>query len=148
MSSLNTEDAVAGAHHNTALAETVPEKHEREGSDLTDDDDFPTEEEMKTLRRIPDKIPWKAFPIAFVELCERFSYYGTTVVCEWLFGINYDTNLFYYFVRSEAYWSCFFFSHEFPPTTASSWVEDWCWPQWTVWRSQPWSTGLYWSGYL
>lgn len=82
MSGLNTEDAVVGAHHNSALAEAVPEKHDREGSDLTDDDDFPTEDEMKTLRRVPDKIPWKAFPIAFVELCERFSYYGTTVVCE------------------------------------------------------------------
>lgn len=82
MSGLNTEDAVAGTHHDLALTETVPEKHDREGSDLTDDDDFPTEDEMKTLRRVPDKVPWKAFPIAFVELCERFSYYGTTVVCE------------------------------------------------------------------
>lgn len=82
MSGLNTEDAVLGAHHDMALAESVPEKHNHDGSELSDEDTFPTEEEMKTLRRIPDKIPWKAFPIAFVELCERFSYYGTTVVCE------------------------------------------------------------------
>lgn len=81
MSDPNT-DAVVGTHHDTALAETIPEKHDHDGSDLSFDDDYPTEDDMKSLRRIPDKIPWKAFPIAFVELCERFSYYGTTVVCE------------------------------------------------------------------
>jgi POT family proton-dependent oligopeptide transporter len=36
---------------------------------------------LHTLRRVPDVVPWKAFALAFVELCERFSYYGTTVVC-------------------------------------------------------------------
>lgn len=41
----------------------------------------PTEQELDTLRRIPDRIPWICFTIAFVELCERFAYYGTTVVC-------------------------------------------------------------------
>ncbi|OJD12921.1 hypothetical protein AJ78_06548 [Emergomyces pasteurianus Ep9510] len=40
----------------------------------------PTLEEMQSLRRIPGKIPWISFSIAFVELCERFSYYGTIVV--------------------------------------------------------------------
>ncbi|KKZ64471.1 POT family proton-dependent oligopeptide transporter [[Emmonsia] crescens] len=40
----------------------------------------PTLEELTSLRRIPGKIPWIAFSIAFVELCERFSYYGTTIV--------------------------------------------------------------------
>ncbi|EEQ89342.1 hypothetical protein RJZ56_005474 [Blastomyces dermatitidis] len=40
----------------------------------------PTPDEIETLRRVPDKIPWLAFSIAFVELCERFSYYGTIVV--------------------------------------------------------------------
>ncbi|KAF2013588.1 MFS peptide transporter-like protein Ptr2 [Aaosphaeria arxii CBS 175.79] len=43
-------------------------------------DDFPTEEEMRTLPHVPQKIPWKIFTIAFVELCERMSYYGTIVV--------------------------------------------------------------------
>lgn len=42
---------------------------------------YPTEEELRTLRRVSDKIPWTAFTVAFVELCERFSYYGTTAVC-------------------------------------------------------------------
>jgi POT family proton-dependent oligopeptide transporter len=47
---------------------------------LSDRDDFPTEEEMRTLRRVPQHIPWKIFTIAFVELCERMSYYGTIVL--------------------------------------------------------------------
>jgi proton-dependent oligopeptide transporter, POT family len=42
--------------------------------------DAPTEEEMHTLRHVSDKVPWDAFTIAFIELCERFSYYGTTAV--------------------------------------------------------------------
>lgn len=45
---------------------------------------YPTEEEEHTLRRVSDKLPWTAYTIAFVELCERFSYYGTTVVCMFL----------------------------------------------------------------
>ncbi|RMZ90734.1 hypothetical protein DV736_g2033, partial [Chaetothyriales sp. CBS 134916] len=47
-------------------------------SDITDVE--PSEEELETLRRVSGKIPWQAFTVAFVELCERFSYYGTTVV--------------------------------------------------------------------
>jgi proton-dependent oligopeptide transporter, POT family len=39
-----------------------------------------TEEDLRSLRRVSGKIPWVAFTIAFVELCERFSYYGTTVL--------------------------------------------------------------------
>jgi POT family proton-dependent oligopeptide transporter len=41
----------------------------------------PTEDELKTLRRVSGKIPWTAFTIAFVELCERFGYYGCQVLC-------------------------------------------------------------------
>jgi hypothetical protein len=40
----------------------------------------PTDEELATLRRIPGRIPWICFTVAFVELCERFAYYGTTAV--------------------------------------------------------------------
>lgn len=43
-------------------------------------EDFPTDEELHTLRRVPDHIPIKAYTIAFVELVERLSYYGTTQV--------------------------------------------------------------------
>ncbi|GAB1315057.1 Peptide transporter ptr2 [Madurella fahalii] len=47
---------------------------------ITADGGSPTEEELHTLRRVPDKIPWNIYTIAFIELCERFSYYGTTAV--------------------------------------------------------------------
>ncbi|KAI4937887.1 hypothetical protein J4E85_000324 [Alternaria conjuncta] len=47
---------------------------------LNEADDFPTEEELATLRRVPARIPWKIFTIAFVELVERMSYYGTVAV--------------------------------------------------------------------
>ncbi|RKF65437.1 Peptide transporter PTR2, partial [Erysiphe neolycopersici] len=40
----------------------------------------PTDEELRSLRRVPENIPWGVYSLAFVELCERFSYYGTTVV--------------------------------------------------------------------
>lgn len=42
----------------------------------------PTAEELKTLPRVSGKIPWTAFTIAFVELCERFGYYGCQVLCK------------------------------------------------------------------
>jgi POT family proton-dependent oligopeptide transporter len=41
---------------------------------------LPTEEELHTLRRVSDKIPAKAFTIAYIELAERLSFYGTTQV--------------------------------------------------------------------
>ncbi|KAG6817992.1 hypothetical protein H0H93_006871 [Arthromyces matolae] len=34
---------------------------------------FPTEEELKTLRRVSDTLPWSSYFIALVELAERFS---------------------------------------------------------------------------
>jgi len=42
--------------------------------------EIPTDEERDTLRRVPDKIPWAAYLIATVELAERFSFYGSSVV--------------------------------------------------------------------
>jgi proton-dependent oligopeptide transporter, POT family len=48
----------------------------------TGDADGVTDEDLINLRRVSGKIPWSAYTIAFVELCERFSYYGTTVVCK------------------------------------------------------------------
>ncbi|KAH9833080.1 POT family-domain-containing protein [Rhodofomes roseus] len=41
---------------------------------------IPTQEDLATLRRVSEKIPFKAYTIAFVELVERLSYYGTTQV--------------------------------------------------------------------
>lgn len=45
-----------------------------------DGDDVPTEEDLRTLRRVSGKIKWSMWTIAFVELCERFSYYGSSVL--------------------------------------------------------------------
>ncbi|KAJ6784948.1 hypothetical protein PWT90_10738 [Aphanocladium album] len=41
---------------------------------------FPTQEEWDTLPRVPGRIPWTAWTVAFVEFVERFSYYGTSAV--------------------------------------------------------------------
>lgn len=49
---------------------TMTPAHEEEHEHISDDD-------LRNLHRISGKIPWVAFTIAFVELCERFSYYGT-----------------------------------------------------------------------
>lgn len=46
----------------------------------------PTEAELhgpNQLRRIGAPIPLAVYTVAFVELCERFSYYGTQVVCKY-----------------------------------------------------------------
>lgn len=40
------------------------------------DSDDPTEEEKATLRLVSDTLPWSAFLVAVIELCERFTYYG------------------------------------------------------------------------
>jgi len=50
-------------------------------TEATADGNHPNEDELHTLRRISGKVPWTAYTIAIVELCERFSYYGTTAVC-------------------------------------------------------------------
>ncbi|KIY65111.1 oligopeptide transporter [Cylindrobasidium torrendii FP15055 ss-10] len=42
--------------------------------------EIPTDEDRATLRRVSDSIPWNAYLIAFVELAERFSFYGSQVV--------------------------------------------------------------------
>ncbi|GAA5865402.1 hypothetical protein JCM1840_001557 [Sporobolomyces johnsonii] len=62
---------------------TIDEK--RSASHLTEEDeinypDAPTEEERLTLRRVPGPINIASFLVAFIELAERFSYYGSTVV--------------------------------------------------------------------
>ncbi|TBU48942.1 oligopeptide transporter [Dichomitus squalens] len=54
--------------------------HEHELDGIHDGLEFPTEEETLTLRRVSDSIPWSAYLIAYCELAERFSYYGSTVV--------------------------------------------------------------------
>lgn len=43
---------------------------------VTADGDEPTDEEKQNLRKVPDKLPWAAFLVCIIELCERFTYYG------------------------------------------------------------------------
>jgi proton-dependent oligopeptide transporter, POT family len=94
----NIDDVAIGAKHDISLAQgpdeqprhphtpKLPAVYEGKGtlSAIYSDDssDFPSTEELHTLRRVRDHIDWKAYTVAFVELCERFSYYGATIVCK------------------------------------------------------------------
>lgn len=49
-------------------------------TEVVDTTEFPTEEELLTLPRVADKINWRIYTVAFVELCERFSYYGVQIL--------------------------------------------------------------------
>lgn len=54
-------------------------------AEVPDDCRQPTEEELhgpNALRRVAAPIPLAAYTVAFVELCERFSYYGSQIVCK------------------------------------------------------------------
>ncbi len=42
----------------------------------TPDGEEPTNEELQTLQHVADKLPWAAWLIAVIELCERFAFYG------------------------------------------------------------------------
>lgn len=68
----------------TVTVETRPISDTDKASDASFDVDrpFPTEEDFATLPRVPGNIPWTAWTVAVVEFAERFSYYGTTAVCE------------------------------------------------------------------
>lgn len=97
----NALEAIANAdihdvgHHSTDLKETkskdgnnflVDEKVAVGSSSIGEDEEDadyegkPTAEELATLRRVSGTIDWSAYLIAFIELCERFSFYGSTVV--------------------------------------------------------------------
>ena len=62
------------------LAHPTTEKSDASSVDDLTESDAPTEEDLHNLERVSGKIPWTAYTIAFIELCERFSYYGTTAV--------------------------------------------------------------------
>ncbi|KAF3386357.1 putative peptide transporter ptr2 [Penicillium rolfsii] len=51
-----------------------------EGEDEVLNKVYPTEDDLRNLRRVSGHLHWTIFTVAFVELCERFSYYGTTAV--------------------------------------------------------------------
>jgi len=123
MSTNIVDPPVAAASHEVG---NVEEKHQSIGRVSTDVDsingEFPTDEELHTLRRVADTIPWRVYTIAFVELVERFSYYGTTVVC--MFPSLYSV----YISKPIIGMSTNQHSHELYPTTSAqrfshrSWV--------------------------
>jgi proton-dependent oligopeptide transporter, POT family len=97
MSTLNAIDQAEAAKANIPAIDFAPkkstssEKHEVDESVIKEEEReplgpngeiYPTESERATLRHVTGKVPWTAYTIGFVELCERFSYYGTTAVCK------------------------------------------------------------------
>src|SRR3954452_22286897 len=76
------DDDASGAANSKLVSEQAvsPIHHSNDWDESSTEGEVPNEDEFHTLRRISDKIPWRVYTIAFVELCERFSYYGTTVV--------------------------------------------------------------------
>lgn len=65
---LKPEKSLVSAKYNTQIGDEDPTPEELHGPDA--------------LRRISAPIPWAVYTVAFVELCERFSYYGTQVLCK------------------------------------------------------------------
>ncbi|KAF1985227.1 PTR2-domain-containing protein [Aulographum hederae CBS 113979] len=51
---------------------------EKGAFETTADGEEPNEEERRTLRHVSDNLNMSIFLIAFVELCERFTYYGVS----------------------------------------------------------------------
>lgn len=51
-----------------------------ENLNLNDSLEVPTEEDRHHLRRVAGRLNWNTYLIAYVELAERFSYYGTVIV--------------------------------------------------------------------
>lgn len=45
-----------------------------------EDEELPTEEELRTLRRVSGRINWAAYSVAICEMAERFSYYGASIL--------------------------------------------------------------------
>ncbi|KAF8906911.1 peptide transporter PTR2A [Mucidula mucida] len=84
---------MAGLQADTAIVAGIAEAEKdhydlKKGDDVSSTDEkspfdgveYPTEEEIATLRRVSDTIPWTAYLIAIVEMAERFSFYGCSVV--------------------------------------------------------------------
>ncbi|KAJ6150718.1 hypothetical protein N7470_007312 [Penicillium chermesinum] len=75
----SNEDAIVGEDSKAmpvSHTAPIPTLDLHEGHDRV----YATEHDLQTLRRVADKVPWAAYTVAFVEWCERFSYYGTTAV--------------------------------------------------------------------
>ncbi|KAI2631326.1 PTR2-domain-containing protein [Hypomontagnella submonticulosa] len=82
-----THDSLPIADEKAAKLTDIAPTGSGSGSDIVEGhirgpngEEYPTAEELKTLRRVKGRINWIIYTIAFIELCERFAYYGTTAV--------------------------------------------------------------------
>ncbi|KAF2129483.1 PTR2-domain-containing protein [Dothidotthia symphoricarpi CBS 119687] len=63
--------------------QTISEKqHSLTSTDLMgpNGDEYPSEADWATLRRVYGRVNWMIYIIGIIEMCERFAYYGTTIV--------------------------------------------------------------------
>lgn len=63
-------------HRKESLSEDLDTDYQQDVEDDCLYGDIPTAEELLHLPRVADKLPFGAFLVAIVELCERFAYYG------------------------------------------------------------------------
>lgn len=80
-SAYSKELAVDDMNIEPAPSEYVTGNRQEDGDEALKKE-YPNEEDLRTLRRVAGALPWTTYTVAFVELCERFSYYGTTAVCK------------------------------------------------------------------
>jgi len=80
--SLEVTHGAVKVESDAAVTRSVSDADKASDASFNVEKPFPTEEEFATLPRVPGKIPWTAWTVAAVEFAERFSYYGTTAVCE------------------------------------------------------------------
>lgn len=80
VTTIGQSDPVTNVTNKKPQQSIIPESY-----DLGASDEDPTTDELhgyNALRRVSTPIPWVVYTVAFVELCERFSYYGTQVLCK------------------------------------------------------------------
>ncbi|CAI6332293.1 unnamed protein product [Periconia digitata] len=60
------------------LGNIAPVETNKSTESRSNEEQSPTQEELQTLRRVYGKIDSLIYIIGFIEMCERFAYYGTT----------------------------------------------------------------------
>lgn len=76
---LGTVDELKAGKGSIDVTAKIPDSSNGDGG-LLDEDEVPSEEDMHTLRRVSGHINWAAYSVAFCELGERFSYYGSSIL--------------------------------------------------------------------
>jgi POT family proton-dependent oligopeptide transporter len=117
--------------------DSIPNNSQRTDSTESNGREYPTAQDLKTLRRKSGKIPWTAYTIAFVELCERFSYYGTTAVC------RYKTASMMVVMLLTDNYSC-----QFHSTASAKQLQHRCRFWWPVWCAGYGTKSVDWLDYL